>query len=144
MLNGQDILNWWTAIGALGGIVAAVFSILAYRSRHGVPHFLPELDDQPTKGRFIVIRQSDDKDWWHICSVRLARTRREWLAETGPLYKEAKWRNRIEFSRPSGRQQTLFLHPAASSKQVLCLTVRLQADSSVKRRIKRPLYSPDP
>lgn len=144
MLSGQELLSWIAAIGGVGGIVAAIFAILGYRSRHGVPHFLPELDDQPTKGRFIVIRQREDKNWWHVCSVRLARTRREWLAETGPPYREADWRKRIVFPNPSGRNQTLFLHPDASSNQVLCLTVRLQANHSVKRRIKRPLYSPNP
>lgn len=55
---------------------------------------------------------------------------------------EAKWRKKIEFAKPSGRQ-TIFLHPDASGEQVLCLTVQLQADPAVKRRIRRPLVSRD-
>ena len=96
MLNGQDLLSWIAAVGGVGGIVAAIFAFLAYWSRHDVPYILPELDDQPKKGGFIVIRQSDEKDWWLICSVRLARTRREWLAETGPTY-----RKRLDATRSS-------------------------------------------
>lgn len=31
MLDGQDLLSWIAAIGGVGGIVAAIFSILGYR-----------------------------------------------------------------------------------------------------------------
>ena len=141
MLDGQALLDVWTAIGALGGIIAAFFAILGYRSRHGVPKFLPVLKEILTKGRLIEITQLDDeKNWWLISSVRLTRIRRKWLSETGPLYQEARWRRKIVFSPPSGRQQAEMLHPDASREEVLCLHVRLQANPFVRRRIKRTLF----
>ncbi len=149
MLNGQDLLSWIAAIGGVGGIVAAIFAILGYRSRHDVPDFLPEVREY-SNCRHVNIQQRDEGHWWLIYSVRLARKRGKWIAGVGKPLRDAsgqavgyspdgEWCKRITYAQPSGSQR-LLVHPKAEGPLVLWLTVRLQANTYVKRRIKRTVF----
>ena len=135
------------AFSALDSI-AAFCALLAYRSRYGVPDVFPVLEEHPA-GRVIDIQQRAGQNEWEICSVRLARRRRKWLATaSGGIRNEhgeflgysqgSEWRKGITFARPAGSRQVV-VHPDASGPLVLCFSVRLRADPSVKRRIKRVL-----
>ena len=145
------MLDWLAAIGGAGGIVAAIFAFLAYRSRHGVPEIMPVVQEC-SNCRYVDFQQRDGKDWWLIDSVRLARMRGKWLAGAGKpsrdvfgqlvsYSQDGEWRRKIIFSRPSGSQQ-LLVHPEAKGPLVFWLTVRLQANPFIKRRIKRPSFTP--
>ena len=151
MLDGQDLLSWIAAIGGVGGIVAAIFSILGYRSRHGGPDFLPEVREY-ANCQYVKIQQLDEghSHWWLICSVRLARLRGKRIADVGKALRDAngqvvgysqdgEWCKKITYSQPSGSQK-LLVHPTVEGPLVLWLTVCLQANTYVKRRIKRTVF----
>lgn len=142
-------LNWIAAIGGVGGIIAAIFAILGYRARHGGPDFFPKVREY-SDCRYIDIQQRDEGPWWLICSVRLAGRRGKQIAGVGKPLRNAsgqvtgfsrgtEWCKKITYSQPSGSQQ-LLVHPKAEGPLVIWLTIRLQANTYVKRRIKRTVF----
>lgn len=135
-------------------LLSLFFAVFRYwkRYEHQLPDVVAEVRQSNSKSsrpdlvdRFIGFKfnlpDESSRSKWLIDAVRIAKSRRKWLAEAGTLHKPgtyighelgSEWQKQIKYDPPADGKKIVLLHPDAPTDLIFSVRVCLRNRLSVK------------